>query len=248
MSKDRTSTQLIKNGPVPEHVAIIMDGNGRWAEKRGLKRSAGHQEGVEAIRRVTISASAIGVKALTLYAFSTENWTRPISEVQFLMGLPRKFFKRFVPELIENDIKVTVTGFKNRVPDITKNAINDAVQTTKDCQGMVLNFCFNYGGRAEIIEAVREIAKEVASGNIKPNAIDEETISNHLLTAPLGNLQDVDFLIRTSGEKRLSNFLLWQNAYSEFYFTEEYWPDFDDALFLRAIEEYQHRNRRFGGL
>lgn len=164
------------------------------------------------------------------------------------MSLPSKFFKRFVPELIENNIKITVTGFEQKVPNLTKTAIYKAVEDTKDSTGMILNFAFNYGGRAEIVEAVRDISKEVLAGNIKPDKIDENMISDYLLTAPLGDLQDVDYLIRTSGEQRLSNFLLWQNAYSEFYFMPEYWPDFNAELFEKAILEYQHRNRRFGGL
>ena len=248
MTNETENTHTIQQGLVPEHVGMIMDGNGRWAEEKGLERSAGHKEGVEAIRRVTISASNLGVKVLTLYAFSTENWTRPLKEIQFLMSLPSKFFKRFVPELIENNIKITVTGFEQKVPNLTKTAIYKAVEDTKDSTGMILNFAFNYGGRAEIVEAVRDISKEVLAGNIKPDKIDENMISDYLLTAPLGDLQDVDYLIRTSGEQRLSNFLLWQNAYSEFYFMPEYWPDFNAELFEKAILEYQHRNRRFGGL
>lgn len=248
MSKKQKSTQGIQEGRIPEHVAIIMDGNGRWAQKRGLERSSGHEEGVEAIRRVTQAANELGVKALTLYAFSTENWKRPLKEVRFLMGLPRRFFERFVPELIENNIKVMVTGFEQKVPNPTKRAVKKAVKETKDCTGMVLNFAFNYGGRAEITEAVRSISQDVLDGQLKPEDINENHIASNLLTAPLGDLQEVDFLIRSSGEQRLSNFLLWQNAYSEFYFTPEYWPDYDGKLFERAIVEYQERNRRYGGI
>jgi undecaprenyl diphosphate synthase len=248
MSKNQKSTQEIQKGLIPEHVAIIMDGNGRWAQTRGLDRSAGHEEGVEAIRRVTKSANELGVKVLTLYAFSTENWKRPLKEIQYLMGMPSHFFNRFVPELIEENVKVTVTGFEQRVPTPTKRAVKKAVEDTKDSTGMILNFAFNYGGRAEITEAVRAIATDVSEGKIKPADIDEDLIAANLLTAPLGDLQEVDFLIRTSGEQRLSNFLLWQNAYSEFYFTSEYWPDFDKRLFEHAIIEYQERNRRYGGL
>lgn len=248
MSNEQKTTQKLKKDPIPKHVAIIMDGNGRWAQERGLERSAGHEEGVEAIRRVTKSANKLGVKVLTLYAFSTENWKRPLKEIQYLMGMPSRFFKRFVPELIEENIKVTVTGFEQKVPNFTKRAINKAVEDTKDSTGMILNFAFNYGGRAEIVEAVQSISKEVLEGKIKPDAIDEEDIASHLLTAPLEELQEVDFLIRSSGEQRLSNFLLWQNAYSEFYFTSEYWPDYNEELFERAIIEYQERNRRYGGV
>jgi len=248
MSSNQQSTQKIQEGVIPEHVAIIMDGNGRWAKERDLDRSAGHEEGVEAVRRVTASASNLGVKVLTLYAFSTENWKRPLKEIQYLMRLPGRFFKRFVPELMEENVKVTVTGFEQRVPNPTKRAIFKAVEKTKDNTGMILNFAFNYGGRAEIVEATKEISKKVLDGTIKPDAIDEDTIASHLLTAPLADYQEVDYLIRSSGEQRLSNFLLWQNAYSEFYFTPEYWPDYNEELFERAILEYQARNRRFGGV
>lgn len=248
MSEEQNSTQEIQKDLVPEHVAVIMDGNGRWAQSRGLDRSEGHKEGVEAIRRVALSANDLGVKVLTLYAFSTENWKRPVKEIQYLMSIPGKFFKRFVPELMENNVKVTITGFEKQIPDLTKRAIYKAVEDTKDNTGMILNFAFNYGGRAEIVEGVKEIAKLVANSQLDPQAINEELISSHMLTAQLGEYNDVDFLIRSSGEQRLSNFLLWQNAYSEFYFTPDYWPDYDEELFKRAILEYQNRNRRFGGL
>lgn len=233
---------------IPKHVAIIMDGNGRWAKEQGLERSAGHQEGVEAIRRVAFKANDLGVKVLTLYAFSTENWKRPMKEIQFLMNLPKKFFDRFLPELIENNVKVTISGFKKRVPDYTQRAITDAVEKTKDCTGMILNIAFNYGGRAELVQAFQEIATDVQAGDLKPKQINEELVSEHLLTAHLGELQEVDFLIRTSGEQRLSNFLLWQSSYSELYFSPKYWPAYDGSLFEHDILEYQKRNRRFGGV
>ncbi len=248
MTSKIESSHSIQESVVPKHVAIIMDGNGRWAEEQGLERSAGHEEGVEAIRRVSLSANELGVKVLTLYAFSTENWKRPVKEVHYLMKLPGKFFKRFVPELMENNVKVMMTGFEERVPDFTKKDIRKAVETTKNNTGMILNFAFNYGGRAEITAATRQIAEDVSMGKIQANKIDEELIASYLQTAPLGEFQDVDYLIRTSGEQRLSNFLLWQNAYSEFYFTSEYWPEFNKELFEKAILEYQSRNRRFGGV
>lgn len=248
MTSKTENSRRIEESAVPNHVAIIMDGNGRWAEEQGLDRSAGHEEGVEAIRRVSLSANELGVKVLTLYAFSTENWKRPVKEVHYLMKLPGKFFKRFVPELMENNVRVMMTGFEERVPDFTKKDIRKAVEETKNNTGMILNFAFNYGGRAEITEAVREIAKDVSVGKIQVNKIDEELIASHLQTSQLGEYQEVDYLIRTSGEQRLSNFLLWQNAYSEFYFTSEFWPNFNEALFKKAILEYQSRNRRFGGV
>ncbi len=248
MSHSTESTQEINQEPIPEHVAIIMDGNGRWAQEKGLDRSAGHAQGVEAIRRVTISANSLGIKVLTLYAFSTENWKRPFKEVQYLMGLPSQFFDRFVPELMEENVRVVVTGFEQKIPDFTKRSILKAVEKTKKNTGMILNFAFNYGGRAEIVEATKTIAQEVLAGNLHTNQIDEELFSTFLLTAQLREYQDVDFLIRSSGEERLSNFLLWQNAYSEFYFTDALWPDFDAELFQKAIVEYQARNRRYGGV
>lgn len=242
------STQEIIKGPIPNHVAVIMDGNGRWAQEQGLDRSEGHAEGVEAIRRVTRSANSVGVKVLTLYAFSTENWKRPIKEVQYLMGLPSKFFDRFVPELMDENVKVVVTGFEQKVPDFTKRAIFKAVEKTKFNTGMILNFAFNYGGRAEIVEATKQIAQKVLNGQIEVSQINEDLISAYLLTAQLNEYQDVDFLIRSSGEERISNFLLWQNAYSEFYFTDVLWPDFNEEIFKKAIVEYQARNRRYGGV
>ncbi|MDN6161675.1 MAG: isoprenyl transferase [Atopostipes sp.] len=248
MAKEIKNSSKIKKNLVPKHVAIIMDGNGRWAKSQGLKRSAGHQEGVEAIRRVSLSANKLGVKVLTLYAFSTENWKRPMKEIQFLMKLPGRFFKRFIPELMENNVKVIMTGFEKRVPDYTKKEIYRGIEETKNNTGMILNFAFNYGGRAEITEAVRKIGKKISEEKIEVNDVDEDLVASHLLTAELGEYQDIDFLIRTSGEQRLSNFLLWQNAYSEFYFSSEYWPDYDNELFEQAILEYQSRSRRFGGL
>ena len=248
MGQPIKSTQEINNGAIPNHVAVIMDGNGRWAQEQGLERSEGHAEGVEAIRRITRIANSMGVKVLTLYAFSTENWKRPIKEVQYLMGLPSKFFERFIPELMEENVKVMVTGFEQKVPDFTKRAIFKAIEKTKDNTGMILNFAFNYGGRAEIVEATKEISQAILNGQLKVNQINEELISTYLLTAQLNEYQDVDFLIRSSGEERISNFLLWQNAYSEFYFTDVLWPDFDEEVFKNAIIEYQARNRRYGGV
>lgn len=233
---------------IPDHVAIIMDGNGRWAQAKGLKRTDGHQEGMEAIRRITKSASQRGIKVLTLYAFSTENWKRPPQEIKFLMDLPVKFFDRFVPELIENNVKVTMIGSNSRVPSPTRKAIEKVVEKTKDNDGMILNFAFNYGSRSEITEAVKSITKDVVDGKLSANKIDENLIENYLFTNRLGSYSDVDLLIRTSGEQRLSNFLLWQNAYSEFYFSKLNWPDFDDQTFFEILLDYQKRNRRYGGL
>lgn len=233
---------------VPKHVAIIMDGNGRWAKERGLKRTEGHREGMEAIRRVAHHAANRGVKVLTLYAFSTENWKRPPQEVHYLMKLPVEFFDRFVPELIENNIRVHMMGIEEKVPSSTLKSIHKAMDETKHCTGMVLNFAFNYGGRLEIAEAIKTIAQDVLEGQVAVRDIDEELIAQQLFSNDLAPYSDIDLMIRTSGEQRLSNFMLWQNAYSEFYFAEKNWPDFNGELFDQALSSYQQRHRRYGGL
>ena len=233
---------------VPKHVAIIMDGNGRWAKERGLKRTEGHREGMEAIRRVAHHAANRGVKVLTLYAFSTENWKRPPQEVHYLMKLPVEFFDRFVPELIENNIRVHMMGIEEKVPSSTLKSIHKAMDETKHCTGMVLNFAFNYGGRLEITEAIKTIAQDVLEGQVTVRDIDEELIAQQLFSNDLAPYSDIDLMIRTSGEQRLSNFMLWQNAYSEFYFAEKKWPDFNGELFDQALSSYQQRHRRYGGL
>ena len=233
---------------VPKHVAIIMDGNGRWAKERGLKRTEGHREGMEAIRRVAHHAANRGVKVLTLYAFSTENWKRPPQEVHYLMKLPVEFFDRFVPELIENNIRVHMMGIEEKVPSSTLKSIHKAMDETKHCTGMVLNFAFNYGGRLEITEAIKTIAQDVLEGQVAVRDIDEELIAQQLFSNDLAPYSDIDLMIRTSGEQRLSNFMLWQNAYSEFYFAEKNCPDFNGELFDQALSSYQQRHRRYGGL
>lgn len=233
---------------IPHHIAIIMDGNGRWAQKRHLPRVAGHKQGMQTVKTITIAASNLGVKVLTLYAFSTENWKRPSSEVNYLMQLPIRFFSTFVPDLVKNNVRVMVMGDIQRLPAKTQQAVNDAVADTANCDGMVLNFALNYGSRDEITRAVQEVAAAVQAGTISPEAIDEELVSQHLMTAPLGEFADPDLLIRTSGEERISNFLLWQLAYSELEFVPEHWPDFDAESLKRAIIEFQGRHRRFGGL
>ena len=233
---------------VPKHVAIIMDGNGRWAKERGLKRTEGHREGMEAIRRVAHHAANRGVKVLTLYAFSTENWKRPPQVVHYLMKLPVEFFDRFVPELIENNIRVHMMGIEEKVPSSTLKSIHKAMDETKHCTGMVLNFAFNYGGRLEITEAIKTIAQDVLEGQVAVRDIDEKLIDQQLFSNDLAPYSDIDLMIRTSGEQRLSNFMLWQNAYSEFYFAEKNWPDFNGELFDQALSSYQQRHRRYGGL
>lgn len=230
---------------VPEHVAIIMDGNGRWAKGRGLPRMAGHHSGMKAVKRITMAADRLGVKYLTLYAFSTENWKRPKAEVDFLMKLPQQFLEIELDELIANNVQVKMMGHRNDLPTHTLGAVEEAIRRTADNTGLVLNFALNYGSRKEMLEAVRGIADEVCSGAITPDDIDESVMARHLLS---NELPDPDLLIRTSGELRLSNFMLWQLAYSELWFTDVYWPEFTEEHFYEAIREYGRRARRYGGL
>ncbi|MGV3488281.1 MAG: isoprenyl transferase [Tuberibacillus sp.] len=230
---------------VPRHIAIIMDGNGRWAKKRGLPRVAGHREGMKVVKKIVREANNLGVEFLTLYAFSTENWKRPKEEVDFLMKLPEQFLNSYLAELIEKNVRVCIMGDESRLPTSTQNAVNIAKERTAENDGMVLNFALNYGSRLELTEAVKCIAEEVRKGVIQPSDINEEEISKHLLSP---HLPDPDLLIRTSGELRLSNFMLWQLAYTEFWFTDVYWPDFTENHLHEAIDHYCGRSRRFGGV
>lgn len=230
---------------VPRHIAIIMDGNGRWARARGLPRTEGHRRGVDAVRRIVQRSSERGVEFLTLYSFSSENWSRPESEVSYLLGLLRRFVQKDLSTLHKKGIRVRVIGSRgNLAPDIL-SMFEDAEALTRDNKGMTLVVAFNYGARRELMEAVQAIAQDVAAGRLDPSAIDEATIGNRLYTA---GIPDPDLIIRTSGEQRLSNFLLWQAAYAEFLFEPALWPDFDEAALDRAIEEYAKRDRRFGGV
>lgn len=233
------------SGPIPEHIAIIMDGNGRWATKRSLPRIAGHHEGMKTVRKVTRHANDLGVKVLTLYAFSTENWSRPKKEVEFLMRLPEEFLGTYLPELIERNVQVQIMGDFDSLPEHTQRAVQKAIDSTKENTGLILNFALNYGSRAEIVQAVKKIAHAVEKGELKPDDITDACVANHLMTK---DLVEPDLLIRTSGEVRLSNFMLWQLAYTEFWFTDVLWPDFDEACLLDAIHIYQKRNRRYGGI
>ncbi|MGN5456832.1 MAG: isoprenyl transferase [Candidatus Kurthia intestinigallinarum] len=235
----------VRSESVPQHIAIIMDGNGRWAQKRALPRVAGHHEGMKNIRTITRCANKVGIGALTLYAFSTENWKRPRKEVEFLMRLPEEFLTSFLPELMELNIRVRMIGEIDALPTHTQKAVQNAMNTTASNTGMILNFALNYGSRREMVLSVQEIVTQVQNGTLSLEDISEETISNHLMTS---QLPDPDLLIRTSGELRLSNFLLWQLAYSEFWFTDVHWPEFSDKDLLEAVESYQSRNRRYGGL
>lgn len=230
---------------VPEHIAIIMDGNGRWAKKRGLPRVAGHREGMKAIKKVVQRAVELDVKVLTLYAFSTENWKRPRKEIEFIMRLPSRFLDTYLPDLIKNNVKVTMVGDYDSLPEFTKEAVKHSIEKTKDNTGLILNFALNYGSRLEIISAIKNICRDIENKKLDVNDIDEQLVSNYLFTK---GLKDPDLVIRTSGEQRISNYLLWQIAYSELYFTKKYWPDFNEEAFDEAIIEYQSRKRRFGGL
>ena len=234
---------------VPDHIGVIMDGNGRWAKKRMQPRVFGHKAGMDALRKVAIAASDMGVKALTVYAFSTENWTRPDQEVKFIMNLPVEFYDKFVPELHQKNMKIQMIGETDRLPKQTFDALKKAEELTKLNTGLILNFALNYGGRYEINQAVKLIAQDVLDAKLSPGDITEEVIGNYLYTSNLPKmLRDPDLVIRTSGELRLSNFLPWQSAYSELYFTDILWPDFDEKALKAAIAEYSRRNRRFGGV
>ncbi|MFA9413144.1 isoprenyl transferase [Streptococcus sp. E29BA] len=234
---------------VPHHIGVIMDGNGRWAKKRLQPRVMGHKAGMDALQAVTIAASKLGVKVLTVYAFSTENWSRPEDEVRFIMKLPVEFFDKYVPELNRNNVRIQIMGETNRLPKDTLEAMERAIAQTSENTGLILNFALNYGGRAELTLAMQAIAEQVKTGQLEPCDITETIISQHLMTASLPmDYRDPDLIIRTSGEERLSNFLPWQAAYSEFYFTEVLWPDFKEAELEQAIRDYSSRHRRFGGI
>lgn len=241
----RDKIEKIKKMPIPEHVAIIMDGNGRWAKKRALPRIAGHHEGMKVVRKTTRLASKLGIKTLTLYAFSTENWKRPKNEVEYIMKLPEEFLATFLPELIEENVQVKMMGYKDQLPIHTLRAIERAIEDTKNNTGLVLNFALNYGSRAEILDAVKQVINDCKSGIMKETELDEKVFSSYLMTS---RIADPDLLIRTSGEIRLSNFMLWQLAYTELWFTEVLWPDFNEDQLLEAIEAFQNRQRRFGGV
>lgn len=230
---------------VPEHVAIIMDGNGRWAKTRGLPRMAGHHSGMKAVKRVTMEADRLGIKYLTLYAFSTENWKRPKAEVDFLMKLPQQFLEIELEELIANNVQVRMMGHKEDLPSYTLSAVEEAIAKTANNTGLVLNFALNYGSRKEMLGAVKSIAADVRDGRLALEDIDDTVMTDRLLTS---GIPDPDLLIRTSGELRLSNFMMWQLAYSELWFTDVYWPEFTETHLQQAILEYQRRARRYGGL
>ncbi len=230
---------------IPKHIAIILDGNGRWAKRRHMPRTVGHQAGVENIRKIALAASEMGVLALSVYAFSTENWSRPKEEVDFLMKLPKEFEKKFKDDFEKHDIRVMFSGRKTHLSNDNLEILERITKNTINRQGLVLNICFDYGSQTEITEAVKLLADEVAKGSLKPEEIVKEDIEKRLYTKDLPKL---DLLIRPSGEIRLSNFMLWQAAYAELYFCKTYWPAFSKKDLEAAIIEYNNRDRRFGGL
>ncbi|MBF0274984.1 MAG: isoprenyl transferase [Nitrospinae bacterium] len=241
----KTITGKIDSNNLPEHVAIIMDGNGRWAKKRFLPRIAGHHEGVKRVEPIVTTAAKMGIKALTLYSFSAENWSRPEKEVSALMKLLDGFMldKHISDLFYDNEIKFNIIGKIERIPEYVRTKLLQRIEDTKKHTGMVLTLALSYGSQDEIIECVKHIVQKVKEGKLEPSAIDAETIDENLMTAGLPKL---DLIIRTSGEFRVSNFLLWQAAYSEFYFTEKLWPEFDENEFIKAIIDFQGRQRRFG--
>ena len=228
---------------IPKHTAIIMDGNGRWAEQKGMPRIFGHQNGVTAVRKIVEAASKFNIKYLTLFTFSVENWDRPRSEVDTLMGLLVQTLKDEFEDMFKNNIKLHAIGDLDTLPGEVREDLYTIIESTKDNTGMTLTLALSYGGKQEIFKAVKEISEKVKNDIICLDNFDDSVINDHLYTS---NLPDVDLLIRTSGEKRISNFLLWQIAYAELYFTDVYWPDFTEEDLEKAIVEYQNRERRFG--
>ena len=232
-------------GSLPAHVAIIMDGNGRWAAQRGLPRLEGHRRGVEAIRKAVRAATDFGVRYLTVYSFSAENWRRPAQEVSDLMGLLKRFVRHDLAELHAANIRVRIIGERQGLAPDIRLLLDEAEQLTRTNTGLTLVIAFNYGGRQEIVQAARSLARRAREGSLDPDAIDMEMVEAALDTH---DIPDPDLVIRTSGEQRISNFLTWQTAYSEFVFIPDFWPDFDASIFRAALDEYARRERRFGGL
>lgn len=232
---------MIDMNRIPEHVAIIMDGNGRWAQQRGLPRTAGHAEGVETVKKITTEATRLGIKYLTLYTFSTENWNRPVAEIEALMGLILDHLEEEI--FIKNDVRFRAIGELEKLPPRVQQRLTECMERTAGNKRMTLNVMLSYSSRWELTETMRRMAEDVKKGLLQPEDITEETISNRLLT---NFMPDPDLLIRTGGELRISNYLLWQSAYTEFYFCDTFWPDFNEECLHSAIEDFQGRQRRFG--
>lgn len=235
------SSQELQN--LPRHVAVIMDGNGRWAQQRMLQRIVGHQRGVETVRQIVEECSHLGIGYLTLYAFSSENWLRPQTEVKALMSLLKKYVAAETPRMLKNNIHFNVIGNRAELTEDINKALDTALSKTAHCTGMTLTLALSYGGRQEIVQASLQIAREIAAGNLREEEVDTDLFDQHLYTA---GMPDPDLLIRTSGEMRISNFLLWQTAYSEIYFTDVNWPDFTKKELHKALLDFQSRERRFG--
>ena len=243
MEEIENKLKMLDPTRIAAHVAIIMDGNGRWARQRARERSDGHAEGVNSVNRITRFSSDLGIKYLTLYAFSTENWNRPQAEVDPLMHLIGWTIQRETPDLVANNVKIHILGETDRLPAEVRKSLLDGVEATAHCTGLNLLLCLSYSSRWELTRAAKIIAEKAAAGEINPADISEETVTEALST---NSIPDPDLLIRTGGEQRISNFLLWQIAYSELYFTPILWPDFDNSAYLDALLEYQSRERRFG--
>ncbi len=230
---------------MPRHIAIIMDGNGRWAQQRELPRVEGHRAGVVSVRKVTEECARLGVEQLTLYCLSSENWKRPQQEIDFLMHLLEQYMIEERPTIMKNNVRVRMLGRRADIPEAVLKELDETVAMSSSNTGMWLNLAINYGARAELVDAVQAIGKKLAAGSLAVDAIDEETISSHLYTA---GLADPDLLVRTAGEMRISNFLLWQISYAEIWVTEKCWPDFDEETLHEAIRDFAGRNRKYGGL
>lgn len=233
----------IEKEKLPQHIAIIMDGNGRWAKKKLLNRISGHIKGVDAVREVVTACRELGIKVLTLYAFSIENWKRPKDEIIALMGLLKEYLLKECDEMIKNNIRLRAIGRIEDLPGDVQKTLKEVIKKTESCNGMILNLALSYGGRTEILHAINGVLSDYRNGNIKPEEITPQRFSQYLWTC---GIPDPDLLIRTSGEFRISNFLLWQIAYTELYVTETLWPDFGRKELLKAIADYQSRERRFG--
>jgi undecaprenyl diphosphate synthase len=242
---DASTTFEIDCERLPRHVAIIMDGNGRWAQRRGLSRVRGHKEGKDSVRAIVEKARRLGLEYLTLFAFSTENWSRPRQEVQALMGLLKRYLRTELGKMMENDIRLRAVGDITRLPVEVQRLLLADIEATRDNKGMNVLLAVSYGGRDDIVRAARALAQAARSGRLDPEAIDEKLFAAHLAT---GDIPDPDLLIRTGGEMRISNFFLWQSAYAEIYITETLWPDFREEQFVEALQHYQRRERRFGGI
>ncbi|MTI82864.1 MAG: isoprenyl transferase [Firmicutes bacterium] len=243
--KENELKKKLDHSGLPCHIAIIMDGNGRWAMQKNMPRAEGHRAGVESLREIVRLCVELHIKVLTVYAFSSENWKRPQEEVNVLMDLLVEYLYNEMRELHENNVRINPIGRIDRLPESAGMALQAAVNKTSGNKGLVLNIALNYGGRLELVDAARKIAKKVKEGKLDPESINEETLANHLYTV---GLPDPDLLIRPAGDFRVSNFLLWQLAYTEFWLTSVMWPDFKKVTLLQAILDFQHRERRFGGL